>query len=493
MNIALFHFHVTQIKRSAGQSAVAAAAYRAGEKLHSEYYGEDSDYTRKGGVICSEILLPSHAPPEYADRETLWNAVEKAERGEKAQLAYSFDIALQNEFSMQENIDLARQFLSDNFVSRGMVADFAVHQPDREDGGISNPHFHVMCPIRPLDEHGRWGNKQRREYLLDEHGDRIRDEAGNYVFNAVPTTDWGKPETLETWRHAWAELCNAKFAEKGLDCWIDHRSYERQGIEQIPTVHEGPSVRAMEAKGIHTDKGDLNRWLRKTNALLREAKEKIAALIGWLKDVKAELAKPQPPMLNDLLALHCANRNKGAYSNKAKNANLQRYAEAFSFLQSKKLYTVDDLENTLHAMQDKIDTLKKSASSKQARIKEVDELLRMVDYYKSGKPAADKLKSIRFEKSRQQYKSEHEDSLRTFYMAERKLKLHFKDGKLPITAWRREREQLDQEYKDIQTELSPLYADAKKLWAIHYNIYEVQHEQERQNAATRQKKQEIER
>ena len=329
--------------------------------------------------------------------------------------------------------------------------------------------------------------------MLDEHGERVLDEAGNYVFNAVPTTDWGKPETLETWRHAWAELCNAKFAEKGLDCWIDHRSYERQGIEQIPTVHEGPSVRAMEAKGIHTDKGDLNRWLRKTNALLREAKEKIAALIGWLKDVKAELAKPQPPMLNDLLALHCANRNKGAYSNKAKNANLQRYAEAFSFLQSKKLYTVDDLETTLHAMQNKIDTLKKSASAKQARIKEVDELLRMARYYVDGKPVADKLRSIRFEKSRQKYKSELEDSLRTFYMAERKLKLHFKDGKLPITAWRREREQLDQEYKDIQTELSPLYADAKKLWAIHYNIYEVQHEQERQNAATRQKKQEIER
>ena len=393
---------------------MAAAAYRAGEKLHSEYYGEDSDYTRKGGVICSEILLPSHAPPEYADRETLWNAAEKAERGKKAQLAYSFDIALQNEFSMQENIDLARQFLSDNFVGRGMVVDFAVHQPDKEDGGISNPHFHVMCPIRPIELNGRWGNKQRREYMLDEHVKRVLDEAGNYVFNAVSTTDWGKPETLEAWRQAWAEMCNAKFA------------------------------------------------------------------------------KPQPPMLNDLLALHCANRNKGAYSNKAKNANLQRYAEAFSFLQSKNLYIVDDLESTFHAMQDKIDTLKKSASAKQSRIKEVNELLRMVDYYKSGKPAADKLKSIRFEKSRQKYKAEHDDELRTFYMAERKLKPYFKDGKLPITAWRREREQLEQEYRDIQSELLPLHADAKKLWAIHYNIYEVQHEQERQNAATRQKRQEIE-
>ena len=484
---------MTQIKRSAGQSAVAAAAYRAGEKLHSEYYGEISDYTRKGGVICSEILLPSHAPPEYADRETLWNAVEKAERGKKAQLAYSFDIALQNEFSMQENIDLARQFLLDNFVSRGMVTDFAVHQSDKEDGSISNPHFHVMCPIRPIELDGRWGNKQRREYVLDEHGERVLDEAGNYVFNAISTTDWGKPETLEAWRHAWAEMCNAKFAEKGFDCRIDHRSFARQGVEQIPTQHEGPTVRAMEAKGIRTDKCDLNRFIRKTNALLREAKEKIAALIGWLKDVKAELAKPQPPMLNDLLALHCSIRNKSAYSNKAKNANLQRYAEAFSFLQSKNLYTVDDLENTLHAMQDKIDTLKKSASSKQARIKEVDELLRMVDYYKSGKPAADKLKSIRFEKSRQKYKSEHDNELRTFYMAERKLKPHFKDGKVPIAAWRREREQLEQDCKDIQTELSPLHADAKKLWAIHYNIYEVQHEQERQNTAMRQKKQEMER
>ena len=200
MTIALFHFHVTQIKRSTGQSAVAAAAYRSGEKLHSEYYGEDSDYTRKGGVICSEILLPAHAPPEYADRETLWNAVEKVERGKKAQLAYSFDIALQNEFSMEENINLARQFLLEQFVRRGMIVDFAVHSPDKEDGGISNPHFHVMCPIRPIEPNGKWGNKQRREYVLDEDGNRIPDGTGDYVFNAVPTTDWGSPETLEHWR-----------------------------------------------------------------------------------------------------------------------------------------------------------------------------------------------------------------------------------------------------------------------------------------------------
>ena len=287
--MALFHLSVTQTKRSTGQSAIASAAYRAGERLYSEYYGEYSDYTRKGGVICSDILLPSHAPPEYADRQTLWNAVEKAERGKNAQLAYSFDIALQNEFSLEENIALARQFLLENFVSRGMVVDFAVHQPDREDGGIPNPHFHVLCPIRPIEQNGKWGLKQRRVYELDEDGNRIRDADGKFVFNAVPTTDWGSPETLEHWRQTWAELCNAKFAEKGIDVRIDHRSYERQGVELLPTVHEGATVRAMEKKGIRTEKGEFNRWIKATNAVIRDIKKKITLItpfqIGICNDV----------------------------------------------------------------------------------------------------------------------------------------------------------------------------------------------------------------
>ena len=153
--MALFHFHVGQIKRSAGQSIVTSAAYRAGEKLYSEYYGEVSDYTHKGGVVCTDILLTLQAPAEYQDRATLWNAVEKAERGKEAQLAYSFDIALQNELSLDENIALARQFVSERLVRHGMIADFAIHLPDKKDGGIPNPHFHILCPIRPIEPDGK--------------------------------------------------------------------------------------------------------------------------------------------------------------------------------------------------------------------------------------------------------------------------------------------------------------------------------------------------
>ena len=369
--MALFHLSVTQTKRSAGQSAIASAAYRAGERLYSEYYGEYSDYTRKGGVICSDILLPSHAPPEYADRQTLWNAVEKAERGKNAQLAYSFDIALQNEFSLEENIALARQFLLENFVSRGMVVDFAVHQPDREDGGIPNPHFHVLCPIRPIEQNGKWGLKQRRVYELDENGNRIRDQNGEYVFNAVPTTDWGSPETLEYWRQTWAELCNGKFAEKGLDVRIDHRSYERQGVELLPSVHEGATVRAMEKKGIRTEKGEFNRWIKATNAVIKDIRKKISLLFDWITEIKAELAKPQTPDLVSLLNDYYTQRKAGAYSQKGKISNLKEMNETYNYLRANGIYTLEDLESRLQSHRTTVDGLKTTMDSQNARMKAI--------------------------------------------------------------------------------------------------------------------------
>ena len=463
MSIALYHFHVTQIKRSAGQSAIASAAYRSGEKLHSEYYGEDSDYTKKGGVICSEILLPSHAPPSFSDRETLWNEVEKVERGKKAQLAYSFDIALQNEFSMQENIELARQFLLEQFVSRGMVVDFAVHSPDKEDGGISNPHFHVMCPIRPLDEHGRWGNKQRREYLLDEHGERIRDEAGNYVFNAVPTTDWGSPDTLEHWRQAWADVCNQKFAEKELDCRIDHRSYERQGIDQLPTVHEGVTVRAMEAKGIRTDKGDMNRWIRRINSMRKNIASMLKELFAAIREINRELKAQKTPDLAEIITDYYSKRNAGAWSVYAKVGNLKNMSQLVNYVRENNLHTVADLESRASAQQEKLDVRSAACKSIEAKMKETTELLRQAQNYADTKPIYDEWYCIKFKGKKDKFKEEHESELRKYYAAERKLKPYFHDGKLPLTKWRKDIATWETEYAAMQTEMEALRDDVRNL------------------------------
>ena len=369
--MALFHFTVTQTKRSKGQSAIASAAYRSGEKLYSEYYGEYSDYTRKRGVICSDILLPPHAPKEYADRQTLWNAVEKAERGKNAQLAYSFEISLQNEFSLEENIALAREFLFREFVSRGMTVDVSFHEKECEDGGTPNPHFHFLCPIRPMEQDGTWGIKQRREYVLDEEGNRIRDANGKYVFNAVPTTDWGSPETLEHWREAWAEMCNAKFAEKGIDVRIDHRSYERQGVDLLPTIHEGATVRAMEKKGIRTEKGEFNRWIKATNAVIKDIRKKISLLFDWITEIKAELAKPQTPDLVSLLNDYYTQRKAGAYSQKGKISNLKEMNETYNYLRANGIYTLEDLESRLQSHRTTVDGLKTTMDSQNARMKAI--------------------------------------------------------------------------------------------------------------------------
>ena len=450
--MALYHFHVGQVKRSAGQSVIESAAYRAGERLYSERYGEYSDYTRKGGVVYTEILLPPHAPHEYADRQTLWNAVEAAERGKNAQLAYSFDIALQNELTLDENIALARKFLLDNFILRGMIADFAVHQPDKG-GGIENPHFHALCPIRPLNPDGSWGAKQRRVYRADGK------------FDAVPTTDWGKPETLEEWREAWAELCNAKFKEKELECRIDHRSYERQGIDQTSTIHEGVAVRQLEAKGIATDKGEHNRWIKSANAMLQTLREKIKAMTGWLTELRAELDKPQSPTLTELLSDYCEARNAGAWSSKAKVINLKRFAAAAAYLQENSLHTLDDLQARLDSLRTRLSSVKSNLDAKHSRMKELRDLLRYADQYERTKPIHDQLSTIKWKSKREQFKIEHESELRQFYMARRKIT----DG-IHTAKWKCELDTQKQECEAGYATYKPLRDEMKTLLDVKYCV-----------------------
>ena len=477
--MALFHFHITQVKRSAGQSVVTSAAYRAGEKLYSEYYGEVSDYTHKGGVICSEILLPPQAPAEYHDRATLWNAVERAERGKKAQLAYSFDIALQNELSLDENIALARQFVSEQLVSRGMVADFAIHQPDKKDGGIPNPHFHILCPIRPIEPDGRWGQKQRRVYRLDEGGNRIRDSNGKPLFDAVPTTDWGAPMTLEHWREAWAAMVNAKFEEKGLTCRVDHRSYERQDLDLLPTVHEGVAVRQMEAKGATTDKGDLNRWIKRANSLLRDIRKKIVGLTDWIKAIKEELSKPQAPSLVGLLSAYYTTRNAGAWSNKAKVGNLKDFSEAVSYLTERGIATLEDLEAHITAQSERTDAINTSMKAMSARKKELEDLLHYADLYRETKPIYDEWKSIKWKGKREKFEMEHERDLKVFRMARRKLEKYlFPAGKLPVQAWRQELASLQQKYKAEYERYKPMQEDLRKLLRVKNCVNTVLWQQE---------------
>ena len=476
--IALYHFCVKQIKRSAGQSAIAAAAYRSGEKLYSDYYGEYSDYTRKEGVIYSEIILPPHAPPEYQDRATLWNAVEHAERHKKAQLAYSFDISLQNELTMEENIELAREFVQQHFVGKGTIADLAVHQPDKGDGGIPNPNFHVLTTKRPINPDGTWGQKQKREYVVDENGDPVLDGTGKPKFNAVATTDWHCPETLEAWRKAWCDMVNEAFERNGITERIDHRSYERQGLDLIPTIHEGPTVRQMEAKGIKTDKGELNRWIKATNRLIRDVTKKIKSLFSWLAEAKEELSQAQSPNLVELLTDYYVKRSSGAYSQKGKVGNLKKMTEVINYLRDNDLLTVEKLGTRLSALDASFDTLKGSMKAKSKRMEQLRELIRSAEIYHRLKPLHDELNGIKWKKQREKYKSSHDSELRQFYAVRRVLREELGDKPINVKAWQREYNDLKTEYSGLREQYNPLKEDLAKLRQVQYQVSRVINERE---------------
>ena len=498
--MALFHFHVDQIGRSAGRSAIACAAYRSGEKLYSEYYGETSDYTRKGGVLHSEIMLPPHAPMTYSDRQTLWNEVEKVERRYDAQLAYSFDVALQNELTFEENLEVAKAFLLKYFVGDGMIVDFCVHDPERE--GIQNPHFHVMVPIRPLNPDGTWGAKQHRVYHLDENGERLRDEHGNYVFDAVATTDWGKSETLDHWREQWANIVNAKFEQKGLPCRIDHRSYEDQALDILPTVHEGPVVRQMEQKGIRTEKGELNRWIKATNRILKLLKQRIADLKLWIEILREELDTPQTsPDLLRLIQDYYGERNRDTLHlptyarQKAHIGNLKRLNEISNYLSEHKLFTVEGLRKKKEQMEDTRHTLQEDTREKQEHIKALKELLRYAEVYEELKPLQEKLNTFKFKKRREQFRQEHESDFRRFYLAKRKLKETVSDEEPPVDTWKSELSQLEQEYRQQSAQVSLLWKESKQLRELQVLADKMLHKQgqrerEQQHLDRRQDKQE---
>jgi len=479
--MSLFHFSVTQKSRGAGQSVVSSAAYISGSKLHDDYYGENPDYTRKGGVLYTEIILPEHVPARFSDRELLWNEVENVEKHPKAQLAYSFDIALQNELSFEENLAVAKRFIHENFTARGMIVDMAIHEPDIEEGGISNPHFHVLCPIRPLNMDGTWGAKQHREYTLDENGDRIKNEKGKYVFNAVPTTDWGSPDTLLLWRENWAKLVNETFSQKGITERIDYRSYEEQGINLFPTIHEGPAVRAMEKRGINTDKGDFNRLVHATNRLIqklctdiKKLVDNISSMATMLKEIREEnaaLASEQNIFIT-LVNNYYSSRMAGAYSNKAKSNNLQKHMDTINFLSNHSISTFDDLETAIKDLYGKAGKLRdniKTLEHEHSKIKNILHRLEQLDENKSFHLEHKKLKAKSSRKADAYYEA-HRSELSIYHMALREITAEYPDRVVPKNKLLARLKELDTKIAEQYGEYYSLKDEASRAYNIKKSI-----------------------
>ena len=483
--IAIYHCSIKIVSRGKGKSAVAAAAYRSGEKLTNEWDGLTHDYTKKGGVVHSEILLPAHAPPAFSDRSTLWNSVELSEKSNNAQLAREVEIALPVELSREEQTRLVREYCSSQFVSKGMIADFNLH-----DTGGGNPHAHILLTMRPLDEKGAWLPKSKKEYVLDENGEKIRLPSGRYKTRKVDLVDWNNRENAEVWRRAWADLANDFLAQNNRPERIDHRSYERQGIDQLPTVHVGVSATQMEKKGIVTERGELNRNINAANRILREIRRLVRGLKDWiaeLKERKAALlealaearAQASEPTIPQLLARYMEQRGeeRADWTSKGKLkgavSDFNKVQAAMEFLRQKEISTVETLDRQLDGISENAVAIRDSMRKAERRIKDIDTLLSHIGNYEKYKPVYREYAAIGWKKQKEKFEEAHRGELDAYLAAARYVKTH-----LPGTSY--SRKELEAERKDLaaalpgkREELEAVQADVRTLRDVRHWLNQV--------------------
>ena len=352
------HFKITIVKRSQGQSAVAGAAYQSGERLFSEYDQRTKFYNKKKELVHAEIMLPSHAPPEYADRATLWNAVE----------------AVENQWNSQ--------------LARRIVLAFPVEVP-----------------------------KERYLSMIKEN-----------------TVDWNDQKYAEVWRHSWEATTNRYLEAAGRPERVDLRSFERQGIPQIPTVHLGPAAHQMERRGVETFLGNLNRDIRAANSLMQSIRSAIRGLQCWIADLNEKkqilldaLEQAKEPTLSNLLVdyFNLRNEQRSEWSSKAQikctARDLAEVMQAVDYLKAHSLNTVEDLNAAIKDLSQTAAPLRKQLKQNENRMRSIAQIKDATAIHVKLKPIHDTFLKKNFKLTKEAYAAQHKEELDTFNKAVRTL------------------------------------------------------------------------
>ena len=305
--MSIYHLNMSNVSRQAGSSSCATLSYISGVAIHEERTGSNYQYGRAERVVCTGTIIPPGAPPEYQDPEVLFNAIENHETAANARTAKKIEIALPREFDLQTSRDVVEDYIKRNLTSCGYAATYAIHHD--KDG--NNPHVHILVANRVIGKNGEWGGKRKMIYETDADGNRVPlldKKTGQQKVDSHGRKQWKRinaevnpldeKRTLKDLRKAWADICNERLeaADK-----IDHRSYAEQGIEKIPTVHEGYAARALVAAGGISERVELNEQIKAVNAeLMRIAAERqtvYANLIVLQREQKKEEEKKAAAVL----------------------------------------------------------------------------------------------------------------------------------------------------------------------------------------------------
>lgn len=288
--MAIFHMSFSNISAGKGRSAIASAAYRSGEKLFDNQEGRHYFYARSV-MPESFILTPKNAPEWASDREKLWNEVERKDRRANSRYAKEFNVALPVELSEDEQKELLTKYVQENFVDEGMVADVAIHR-DHQD----NPHAHVMLTNRPFNSDGTWGIKSKKQYILDENGNKTYTGTSKYPKSRkILMVDWDKKEKITEWRQNWAASVNQALEQKNIPDRISEKSFVEQGIDEVPTQHEGINSKRSKRKEFNQQV----KKYRKTKANYKNNQEK-AINRGHLDSLSKHFSFNEKRLVNEL-------------------------------------------------------------------------------------------------------------------------------------------------------------------------------------------------
>ena len=403
--------------------------------------------------------------------------MEQTEKSNNSQLAREIELALPVELSREEQTRLVREYCSSQFVSKGMCADFNIH-----DTGSGNPHAHILLTMRPLDEKGAWAAKSKKEYVLDESGEKILLPSGRYKTRKIDLMDWNRQENADLWRKAWADMANDFLEQNGSAERIDHRSNAERGIDEIPTVHMGVAACQMEKKGIATEKGELNRAIRKSNRLIKEIRAQIGNLKEWIAGLLAAWEtsprKQQPPkspnLANLLMKYLGVQREKSRkYSQSWQHQHaadeLKTISQAANYLAEHGISTLDELDASLSSVSDEAFSIREGMKAAEQRMKELQKLIENGENYLQYKPIHAELKKLKngWTNKRDKYEEAHRAELTLWNAASRYLHANLTDTKtLPISKWKQEYADLKEQRDTDYTKLKATRAEVAELQKI---------------------------
>lgn len=489
MEIKSLHTHVDIVTRSKGASVIAKAAYNARDKLQDEYYGKTHDYSKKTDLVFSKIFLPEHIPKEFSNREYLWNEVEKIEKSKNSQLARNLLFELPRELNEQDRIKLISEFIEENFTSKGMIADCSIHNPMASDHE-EQPHAHILLTLREMDSEGKWKPKCRKEYILDENGEKIKLKSGNYKSRKVNLNDWNEPDKAKEWRENFSKKANEYLARNNINKRIDPRTFKEQGREELPQIHLGTSSYQMEKKGIQTERGNQNRKIIALNLEFKKLKAELSKLTSWIgsllgslqvkydeyKQEKKEEYENKAELFNlyeyisiyyDIQGEKARKLNPYA-SNKKIGADLRRFSKARIYLSDNKLQTIADLQEKISTLQAKNKKISQDIKAKTARIESLNKCFTYADIIKDNKQVFEEWNSKSLFKD--SFYNSHKDEIDKYKRARAILEKITGSSAIKSKDWQKEIQSLESEISKFNRQSQTIKEEYEQINHIKYAV-----------------------